>query len=204
MAQRRFTEEALGVSVVTIPMTEDDALITDQTKAMVFLRDDIETPERPTRYLPPPTGPGANMDPRSFVESYSFWPAQAVGYGYGMVRGRYRTLIRLHAVVQADILWKMCRSPVAPASLTEALRGQGVTCSDVLDVFGRMMRPGGGGVEAFNAFRRDVEAQKAALVEAIRCSIDYRRNDPACKRAGARVAKAAVSLVTVKTVLARY
>ncbi|MEO0363129.1 MAG: hypothetical protein AAF322_18550, partial [Pseudomonadota bacterium] len=153
---------------------------------------------------PPPDGPGANIDPRSFVESYAFWPPRSVGYGYGMVRSRYQTLIRLHPVVQADILWKMCRAPSPPGALGDALRGQGVTCDDVLATFGAMMRPGGAGVEAFNAFRRDVEAQKAALVEAIRCSIDYRRNDPACKRSGARVAKAAVSLVTVKTVLDRY
>lgn len=199
-----FTEEPLGLSVVIIPMTDAQELITNETEALVFLDDAVETPKRPARYLPPPSGPGANMDPRSFVESYAFWPPQAVGYGFGMVRGRYQTLIRLHPVVQADILWKMCRAPSEPASLGDALRGQGVTCDDVLSALGAMMRPGGGGVEAFNAFRDDVEAQKTALIEAIRCSIDFRRNDPNCKRAGARVAKAAVSLVTVKTVLDRY
>lgn len=197
-----ITEEPLGLRVVLIPMTEAEELITTETEAFVFLDAAVQTPKRPVRYLPPPDGPGANIDPRSFVESYGFWPPAAVGHGYGMVRGRYRTLIRMHAVVQADILWKMCRASAAPAALGDALRGQGVSCADVLSTFGTMVSEGG--ADAFNAYQQDVEVQKAALVEAIRCSIDYRRNDPACKRAGARVAKAAVSLVTVKTVLDRY
>ncbi|MFV0475676.1 MAG: hypothetical protein ACK5MQ_15945 [Pikeienuella sp.] len=198
-----FTEEPLGVSVTVIPLGPGDTAMADQTVAMIFLRDGVVEPPRPARYVPPPSGPGGTIDPRAFVESYAFWPSANVAHGYAMVRGRYRTLIRLHPVVQADILWKLCRAPTASAALSDALRGQGVTCDDVLGAFGRMMTPGGS-VEAFNRFRQDVEAQKEALVEAILCSIDYRRNDPECKRAGARVAQAAVSLETVKSVLGRY
>lgn len=197
------TEEPLGLTFTMVPLGADDLPVVGQTVAFLFLRDGVAAPPRPARYVPPPEGPGGTIDPRAFVESYSFWPSKNVAFGYGMVRGRYRTLIRLHPVVQADILWKLCRADSAPDALAEALRGQAVSCYDVLSAFARMLRPGGS-VEPFNAFRRDVEAQKAALVEAIHCSIDYRRNDPDCRRAGARVALAAASLETVKTVLERY
>lgn len=198
-----FTDEKIGVSVVTIPMTEADELITQQTEAFVFIRDGVEDPPRPRRYVPPPANPGGTIDPQAFVESYAFWPSKNVGYGYEMVRGRYRTLIRLHAVVQTDIVWKLCRAQTRPAALADALRGQGVDCDGVLAGFGRMLG-GEGAVDAYNQYRRDVETQKAALVEAIRCSIDYRRNDPSCKRSGALSARIAGSLETVATVLERY
>jgi hypothetical protein len=198
-----MTEEPLGVSVLAIPVSPEGGLISEQTEALVFLKDGVDTPPAPRRFIPPPQGPGGTVDPLAFVDSYAFWPSLNVGYGYEMVRGRYRTLIRLHSVVQTDIVWKLCRGSQSSVGLAEALRGQGVTCDDVLSTFERMMRSDRS-VETMNSYRRDVEAQKQALIEAIRCSIDYRRNDPECKRAGARVAKAATSLETVKTVLSRY
>ena len=198
-----IVEEALGLTVIFVPTNEEGELITQRTEAMVFLKDGVAPPPKPARFVQPPDGPGGTIDPQAFVESYAFWPSANVGYGYEMVRGRYRTLIRLHPLVQADILWKMCRNRTSPAGLAEALRGQGVNCQDVLTVFARIMTPGGS-VEPYNRYRRDVEAERAALVEAIRCSIDYRRNDPECSASGAAVAQRAVSLETVKTVLSRY
>lgn len=196
-------EETLGLTVIFVPVGEDDGLMTDRTEAMVFLKDGVAPPPKPARFVPPPPGPGGTIDPQAFVESYPFWPSANVGYGYEMVRGRYRALIRLHPLVQADMLWKMCRNRNSPAGLAEALRGQGVNCQDVLSAFARILTPGGA-VEPYNRYRADVEAERAALVEAIRCSIDYRRNDPECAASGAAVAQRAVSLATVKTVLARY
>lgn len=199
-----FTEEALGVRVITIPMTEERELITPETEALVFIRDGVAPPPKPARYVPPPDGPEGTIDPRAFVDSYGFWPPANVAYGYSMVRGRYRTLIRLHPVVQTDVLWRMCRSQAARPVLADALRGQGATCDDVLSTMSGMVAPGGGSVDAYNRFRGELDAEKAALVEAIRCSIDYKRSDPACLRAGERVAAAAVSLETVRSVLDRY
>lgn len=198
-----FTEEPLGFSVLAIPVAPDGSLISERTEALVFLKDGVDAPPQPSRFVPAPTGPGGTVDPLAFIDSYAFWPSLNVGYGYEMVRGRYRTLIRLHSVVQTDIVWKLCRGSQSAAGLGEALRGQGVTCTEVLNAFDRMMQSDNA-VETMNSYRRDVEAQKQALIEAIRCSIDYRRSDPECKRAGARVAKAATSLETVKTVLSRY
>lgn len=197
-----FVEEPLGLTVVFIPLGEDDELMTQRTEAMVFLKEGVTPPPRPARYVPPPDGPGGTIDPQAFVESYAFWPSANVGYGYEMVRGRYRTLIRLHPIIQADVLWKMCRSQTSPTGLAEALRGQGVNCQDVLSAFQRIIS--NGGVQTYNRFRADLDAERAALVEAIRCSIDYRRNDPECTASGAAVAQRAVSLQTVKTVLSRY
>lgn len=198
-----FIDEPLGISVVTIPLTAKRELITKETAGLAFVREGVTPPPKPARYVPPPSGPGGTIDPRAFVDSYAFWPPANVANGYEMVRGRYRTLIRLHPLVQADILWRMCRSRTSPAVLAEALRGQGAGCDDVLAAFTRMLS-GGAAVETFNRFQRDVVAQREALMEAIRCSIDYRRNDPACRRAGTRVAEAAVSLQTVASVLSRY
>lgn len=197
-----FVEEPLGLTAIFVPMAENDELMTQRTEAMVFLKDGVAPPPKASRYVPPPSGPGGTIDPQAFVESYAFWPSENVGYGYEMVRGRYRTLIRLHPIVLADVLWKMCRSQSAPAGLAEALRGQGVNCQDVLNAYAGII--GGGAVTTYNRYRADLDAERAALVEAIRCSIDYRRNDPECMASGKAVAKRAVSLDTVRTVLDRY
>lgn len=196
----RFVIDGPGLQMVSIPIDENGDMIVENTQTLLFIREDLDLPPLPTRYVDPPTAPGGTIDPEAFVDSYAFWPPESVSYGFGMVRGRYRTLIRLHATVQTDVLWKMCQSQAAPAELAEALRGQGVTCQDVLSTIGRAAAQ----VEPFNRFKADVLAQKAELTEAIVCSIDYRRNDPVCKKAGARVAAAAVSLETVGTVLKRY
>jgi len=196
----RFVIDGPGLQMVSIPIDENGDMIVENTQTLLFIREDLDLPPLPTRYVDPPTAPGGTIDPEAFVDSYAFWPPESVSYGFGMVRGRYRTLIRLHATVQTDILWKMCQSQAAPAELAEALRGQGVTCQDVLSTIDRAAAQ----VEPFNRFKADVLAQKAELTEAIVCSIDYRRNDPVCKKAGARVAAAAISLETVGTVLKRY
>lgn len=198
-----FTEEPLGLTLIVIPMNAEEQLVTNRTEAFGFIKQGVVPPPKPARYVPPPTGPGGTIDPQAFVESYPFWPSLNVGYGYEMVRGRYRTLIRLHPLVQADMLWKMCRARNAPAGLAEALRGQGVNCDDVLAAFGRILGARDA-VGVYNRYRRDVEAERAALVEAIRCSIDYRRSDPECVASGREVARRAVSLETVGTVLKRY
>lgn len=195
-----FTPDGPGVRMVSIPLDEGGDLEVRNAQALIFIRETIDLPPRPTRYIEPPASPGGTIDPEAFIESYAFWPAEAVSYGYSMVRSRYRTLIRLHALVQTDIVWKMCQAQVAPTGLAEALRGQGVDCTQLLSKMGQALRDG----EPFNRFKQDVLEQKQALTLAIRCSLDYRRNDPECKRSGARVAQAAVSMETVKSVLSRY
>ncbi|MEM7269106.1 MAG: hypothetical protein AAF401_07615 [Pseudomonadota bacterium] len=196
----RFEADGVGLRMVTIPFNEDEEMQLGNAQALIFIREDVEIPPRPRRYIDAPNAPGGTIDPEAFIESYAFWPSDGVAYGYGMVRTRYRTLIRLHALVQADILWKMCQSNAAPAGLAEALRGQAVSCQDVLASMGEKMRRG----EPFSRFKADVLQQKAELTEAIRCSLDYRRVEPECKASGARVAQAAISLETVKSALARY
>ena len=198
-----FVEEALGLTLIVVPSTETGELATGRTEAFVFIKDGVAPPPKPARYVPPPTNPSGVIAPQAFVESYPFWPSANVGYGYEMLRGRNRTLIRLHPLVMTDILWKMCRSQSSPTGLAEALRGQGTNCQEILATFARIMGPGGG-VRLYNRYREDVEAERRELVEAIRCSVDYRRNEPECLAAGKSVAKRAVSLETVKTVIGRY
>lgn len=193
-------DEPLGLRLVTVPYDDQGELIFARSQVRVFLRDGVTLPERPKRFIPPPRSPGGTIDPAAFVDSYAFWPPVSVGYGLEMVRPRYRTLIRLHAVVQADILWKLCRADAAPVVLAESLRGQGVVCQDVLAKIGGLLND----QTAFEQFKSDVAIQRTALKEAIRCSIEYRRNDPTCKRSGALVARMAVSMETVNSVLDRY
>jgi hypothetical protein len=196
----QLVDAPLGLRLVTVPYDSAGELAFARSQVRVFLRDGVTLPERPTRFVAPPVVAGGTIDPAAFVDSYAFWPSTSVGYGLEMVRARYRTLIRLHAVVQTDILWKLCRAEAAPIALAEALRGQGVNCQDVLSKIGALLD----NQTAFEQFKSDVAVQKAALKEAIRCSIEYRRSDPTCKRSGALVARMAVSMETVNSVLNRY
>ncbi|MGB0506241.1 MAG: hypothetical protein ACPGGK_08595 [Pikeienuella sp.] len=196
----QLIDEALGLRLVTVPYDIEGDLIFARSQVRVFVRDGVTVPELPKRFLPAPVVSGGTIDPAAFVDSYAFWPSAGVGYGLEMVRPRYRTLIRLHSVVQTDILWKLCRAETAPIALAEALRGQGVNCQDVLQKIGGLLS----NPVAFEQFKSDVSVQRAALKEAIRCSIEYRRNDPTCKRSGALVARMAVSMETVNSVLNRY
>lgn len=196
----RFEPQGVGVAMVRIPYADGGGLQMQNAQTLIFIREGVDLPPRPRRYVDPPTAPGGTIDPEAFVESYAFWPPEGVAYGYGMVRGRYRTLIRLHTLVQTDILWKMCQTRAAPAELAQALRGQGVDCGEILRAIGQTMADG----DRFSRFKADVLEEKKALALAIRCSIDFRRNDPECKKSGRDVARAAVSMETVGAVLARY
>ena len=151
-----LTASSLGVRMSAIPYDAADNLVISRAASLSFLRNGVPLPPTPRRYIEPPQSPGGTIDPAAFVDSYAFWPSASVGYGYQMVRGRYRTLIRLHAIVQTDILWKMCQAQTAPAAMADALRGQGVTCQDVLSSVGRMLQNGA----AFTRFKADTETQK--------------------------------------------
>ena len=46
-----FNEEPLGLTLIAIPMTEEDELMTQRTQALVFIKDGVQAPPRPARYL---------------------------------------------------------------------------------------------------------------------------------------------------------
>jgi len=195
----RVTPEAVGVALVVVPFDADGALLADERFALAFRRADVDAPAPPDRYLPPPQQPLAVIDARAFVDSYPFWPPQAVAWGYGAVKPALRTVIRLFPLVQADILWKMCASPVRGAALGEALRGQGLDCRRI-NAF--MTRAQAG--ETFDRFKRDVAAARDGLMVALACAENLARNDPRCAASAEDIARRAVSMETAQTVLRRY
>jgi hypothetical protein len=149
--------------------------------------------------MPPPTTPPRAIEPRSFVSSYPFWPPLSVAMAYEALEPRFRSVVKLYPLVQADLLWKLCASPQRTPGIAEALRGQGLGCAEVASAFDAMQRGDG-----FNRFKRDVAADAAILIDALGCADDLRRTDPACARAGRETAARAVSMETAATVLERY
>ena len=191
--------EPIGALAVITPLDAEGRPEVDQTRALPFLREGVERPEAPVRYRPAPERPARAFDARAFAASYPFWPAQGAAYAYEGVEPRLRTVIRLFPLVQTDLLWKLCQAPEPTPGLAEALRGQNVTCAEVLG----SMRAAQAG-EGFDRFKRDVAAERETLMQALDCANDYTGTDRACEAAGAETARRALSMETAATVLSRY
>jgi len=139
------------------------------------------------------------FDARAFVESYPFWEPQGALWAYEALEPRHRTVIRLFALVQADLLWKLCQSPQRGAGLAEALRGQGVVCADVVNAVAAAQAGG-----AFDRFKANVAQERALLVATLDCGDKYVAHGPGCADAARETARRAVSMETAATVLRRY
>ncbi|TVQ55880.1 MAG: hypothetical protein EA355_08775 [Rhodobacteraceae bacterium] len=194
-----FAREAVGVVVTVIPFDAEGALRADRAQALAFVREGVALPDAPERFLPPPTAPVRVIDARAFVSSYPFWPPMAAAWGWEGVEPRFRSVIRMFPLIQADILWTLCRAPQRTAGLGEALDGQGVTCEQVVSAVRQMQVSG-----AFDRFKRDVAQERRVLMTVLGCARDLTRQRPECARAGAETAKRAISMETAATALARY
>lgn len=195
----RLEAEPIGARLVMVPIDDGNQLRVDQTEALAFLREGVDMPTRPDRFLPPPERAVPWIEPRAFVSSYPFWPPRSVALAYEGLEPRYRSVVKLFPVVQADLLWKLCASPERTPGIAEALRGQGLSCNDVNAAFAAMQTG-----ESFDRFKRTVAAEAKALMTTLGCADDLRRTDPACRAAAADTAKRAVSMETAASVLARY
>ena len=193
----RVVEAAAGVVATLAPIDAEGRLRADRTSAYAFIPEGTPLPDFPARFLPEPSRPPRVLDAEAFVASYPFWSPQGAAWGYEAVAPRYRTVIRLFPEVQTDLLRKICRSPERTAGIAEALRGQGVTCRDVLGAL-----PEGGA--ATRRFADAVEAERALLMRALDCATDLTRTNPDCAAAGRETARRAASTDTVATVLRRY
>ena len=193
----QIIEDGAGVAVRITPVDSAGMLPPERAAAYAFVPEGTVIPNLPDRYLPEPRTPPAAVDAEAYVASYPFWTPQGAAWGYEAVAERYRTVIRLYPMVQTDLLWKMCQSPQRPAGIAEALRGQGVTCRDVLAGL-----PEGSAAQA--RFRGDVEAERALLRTALDCATKLTSTPPECERAGRETARRAASMETVATVLRRY
>ena len=193
-----LTAHPIGLFLVWIPVSNTDDLIVEDMQSFSFLRADVTLPEPPEDLAPPPIEITPSFDSMSFLNSYEFWSPDAVGRGYASLTPRSRILIRLYALVHADVLWKLCRAAVEPPGLFEALDGQGVTCADVLDRVAQIQRSG-----AFTQFKADLAVEKEALMRAASCAMGG-LDEERCRAATERTSQAAISLETTRTVLWRY
>lgn len=195
----RILPEPMGVSVLALPLDARGLPTAEGGKAFAFLREGVKLPPRPTRWIEPPSGPIPALDAAAFVSSYPFWPAQSAIWGYQALEPRFRSVIKLYPLIQADLLWKLCASPERSPAIAEALRGAGASCAEIAASMARVQEAG-----KFDRFKADAEVERKLLMETLSCSDDLRRTDPACKRAGAETAKRAVSMQTAATALSRY
>lgn len=195
----RLLAEPIGARLVLVPIDADNVLRVDETEAYAFLREGVDLPQRPERFLPPPDRPIPYIEPRAFVSSFPFWPPRSVALAYEGLEPRFRSVIKLYPRVHADLLWKLCASPERTPGIAEALRGQGLNCNEVNTAF-RTMQAGAG----FGRFKREVVAEAKALMTTLGCADDLRRNDAACRAAAAETARRATAMETAGSVLARY
>ena len=139
------------------------------------------------------------MAANGFLASYEFWSPTGVRNGYLSLPERFRTLMRMFSAVQLDVIWKLCLAPSPDAALAIALRGQGVTCKEVIDGVAKMQRTG-----KFNRYKAEVEKQRETLRLSVRCADHYPESKETCDRAARDLSAQAVTLGTAATVLGRY
>ena len=101
--------------------------------------------------------------------------------------------------MQLDVIWKLCLAPSADRALAVALRGQGVSCPEVIEGIAATQRDG-----TFNRFKAEVAQQKETLRINVRCADGYPETKPNCDQAARELSAQAIRLDTAATVLARY
>ncbi|MDT8345860.1 MAG: hypothetical protein RQ752_15645 [Thermohalobaculum sp.] len=195
----RMSPLPFGAEVALVPFAADGTLDIGGSRIVAFVREGTDVPQPPEGYVPPPDGSGGRIAALSFLVSYEFWAPTGVRHGFMALAPRHRTLIRLFPAVQLDVIWKLCLAPGADDALGIALRGQGVTCDEVIAGIATAQRTG-----RFDAYKAEVAQQAAQLRTAVRCADNYVMTKSVCDRAAQDVSKAAVSLETAATVLRRY
>ncbi len=195
----RMAPLPFGAEVAIIPFNAQGQLLMDASRRLKFLRDGVKLPEKPLEFIDAPRDPGITVAANAFLVSYEFWEPVGVRNGYLGLPDRFRTLLRMFPAVQLDVIWKLCLAPAADRALGIALRGQGVACPDVLDGVAHAQRSG-----RFAIYKGEVDEQRDSLRTSVRCADGYVESKAACDAASARLAKAAVSLKTAASVLARY
>lgn len=195
----RAFDHPSGAVVVLVPVAPDGALRTDLTQSFGFIREGTPMPETRPYVIPEPDRMGAPVDAAAFVQSYEYWSPEGVSRGYIGVLPKYRSVFALFPALQTDIIWKLCSQPVgAPPGLAEALRGQGVTCADVLGAISNARASG-----RYTQFKTEVAADRQVAFEAVSCA---RRvgTEQRCKEIAKLTSQAAVSMENAATVVARY
>lgn len=195
----RMVALPFGAQVQLIPFGADGALDFGSARVLAFLREGVTLPEQPDHFIPAPSRMGEKVSANAFVESYQFWEPEGVVNGYLGIPERYRTMMRMFAAVQLDVIWKLCLASDGDRALATALRGQEVACPDVVETVSNLQRRG-----RFDSYKAEVDEQRKALQTSIQCADGYRISKAACDAAARRLADAATSLETAGQVLRKY
>jgi len=187
-----FLEIPVGISMIWRPNNGGNELV------YAFKNQQLALPQLPPGYKDPPPPGAKRVNPVNFLNSYEFWEAAQVARAYDGLDDKFRVIMKSFATVHTDILWKLCRAPVAPDQLTDALRGQGVTCIDVQSKIKNSQKTG-----AFSNFKRAVHFQKLDVMLAVQCARGI-NTVTVCTQAAQRTQQATLSLQTVGSVLQRF
>lgn len=188
-----------GAKVVLVPLDAEGKLNPQAGRLLDFVRGNLDLPKPDEDFFPPPQSDRRRITGNAFLASYEFWPPVSVRHGYLALPERFRTLIRLFPAVQLDIIWKLCLAPDPGRALATALRGQGVTCPQVIDGIAAAQQTG-----KFDAFKAEVRDEKETLRLNVRCADVYPVPRRDCERAARRLSEQAVTLETAASVLSRY
>ena len=188
-----------GAQVSLIPFDADGNLQLEFSLSLAFLREGMRLPSAPAEFVPAPRDTCQTIAGNAFLASYQFWEPQGVVNGYTCLPSRFQWLMKMFPAVQLDVLWKLCLAPNGGPSLAAALRGQGVTCSQVVDAIAKIQRRG-----QFNAYKAEVEDERQSLRMSVRCADNYVETKSNCEAAARRLKDAAISLRTPRDVLRRY
>ena len=188
-----------GIQVTLVPFDEGGRLLTDAARVLYFVRRDLELPQPGPDFVAAPRDDRGRISANAFLASYEFWDGTGVRNGYLSLPERVRTLIRLFPAVQLDVIWKLCLAPDADQALALALRGQGVSCAEVIDGMAAAQRRG-----TFNDYKREVARQKEVLRTVVRCADRYPEAREKCDEASRALSAQAVSMETAATILSRY
>lgn len=195
----RMAPLPFGAEVAIIPIDATGRLDIGAGRILVFVRAGLEVPVPGQDFVNAPRDDRGRITANSFLASYEFWSPTGVRNGFLSLPERFRTLMRLFAAVQLDVIWKLCLAPSSDRALAIALRGQGVSCSEVIDTIAETQRDG-----AFVRFKAEVAWEMKTLRMSVRCADGYPESKPNCDRAARDLSRQAISLETAGTVLARY
>ena len=195
----RIQPRPYGAEVSLIPFDAEGRLVFAAARELAFLREGLTLPEPPPDYVNPPPDQRNRLAATSFLVSYAFWSPDGVLNGYMSLAPRSRTLLRLFASIQLDVIFKLCLADQSDAALSIALRGQGVTCDEVIQGMAAAQRSG-----RFEQFKQAVAAERATLRTSMRCADNYVESKETCDAVAADVSRQAVSLQTAATVLQAY
>jgi hypothetical protein len=188
-----------GAEVAIIPFDNKGNLIISAGRILNFVRTGLNLPQPGEDFVASPRDDVGRITANSFLASYEFWHPTGVRNGYLSLPERFRTILRMFAAVQLDVIWKLCLAPSSDRALSIALRGQGVACADVIEGLATTQRNG-----TFATYKAEVTKQKSSLRMTVRCADGYPESKQNCDRSARDLSAQAISLETAGTILARY